>query len=128
MGELAAFKKTPVRSLSRRGKDQPQQKTVAVAQKNNENENKMKLDLQKEKQRLARDVLKRDEWLQDERHDILKHSELDHIFNNKLNKIYDLDDIKPSTLPRPRQSESYLEDVQSKRNNFQIKQRNRRST
>jgi hypothetical protein len=37
MGELNNFKKTPHRSLSRRGKEEPP-KTPAVVQKNNENE------------------------------------------------------------------------------------------
>lgn len=58
MGELAAMRKTPKRSLSRKGKE-PLQKTMAVVQKNNENEDRMRLDVQEEKQRLARDVLRR---------------------------------------------------------------------
>lgn len=37
------------------------------------------------------DILKRESWLKDEQNNILKHSELDHIFQNKLNKVYDLD-------------------------------------
>lgn len=40
---------------------------------------------------MANDMMKRESWLQDEHKNILKHSEIDHIFNNKLNKIYDLD-------------------------------------
>ena len=35
--------------------------------------------------------LKRESWLKDEQNNILKHSELDHIFSNKLNNVYDLD-------------------------------------
>lgn len=46
------------------------------------------------------DKKKRESWLKEEG-DIIKNSELDHIFSNKLNNIYDLEEIKPSTLPKP---------------------------
>lgn len=104
------MKKTPVRSLSRKGKEK-EEKTYAVSLKNNENREyqdyrsqlavtEKKVDLEREKKRMVNDAMKREEWLQDEHRNILKHSEIDHIFNNKLNKIYDLDEIKISTLPK----------------------------
>ena len=43
---------------------------------------------------------KRESWFREEGN-VLKHSELDHIFSNKLNKVYDLDEIKTQTLPKP---------------------------
>lgn len=127
MGELNNFKKTPNRSLSRRGKEEPP-KTLAVVQKNNENEELGRFGANQERERAVRDAKKREGWLRDERTDILKHSELDHIFNNKLNKIYDLDDIKPSNLPRPQHTDNPLAEMQARKGNFQIKHRNRRST
>ena len=77
---------------------------------------------------MVNDAIKREEWLQDEHRNILKHSEIDHIFNNKLNKIYDLDEIKVTTLPKVERNDNFSMDNQSKRNNFMIKQRSRKST
>lgn len=132
------MKKTPVRSLSRKGKEK-EEKTYAVSLKNNENREyqdyrsqlaitEKKVDLEREKKRMVNDAMKREEWLQDEHRNILKHSEIDHIFNNKLNKIYDLDEIKVSTLPKVERTDNFAMDNQSKRNNFLIKQRSRKST
>ena len=104
------MKKTPVRSLSRKGKEK-EEKTYAVSLKNNENREyqdyrsqlavtEKKVDLEREKKRMVNDAMKREEWLQDEHRNILKHPEIDHIFNNKVNKIYDVDEIKICTLPK----------------------------
>lgn len=84
--------------------------------------------LQQQKQ--TSDMLKRDQWLMDEQNNILKHSELDHIFSNRLNKVYDLDEIKETTLPKPEEVNlGYsLDTKRSKLNNqFTIKQRSKQN-
>lgn len=68
-------------------------------------------------------MMKRESWLQDEQTNILKHSEMDHIFSNKLNKVYDLDDIKPSTFPRPDRGDDY--EMKKQKQMFSIKQRSK---
>jgi len=60
-----------------------------------------KLDISLEKKKILDEMKKRENWFHGENSNILKHSELDHIFSNKLNKVYDLDEIKPQTLPKP---------------------------
>ena len=45
--------------------------------------------------------MKRESWFKEENNNIIKHSELDHIFSNKLNKVYDIDEIKEHNLPKP---------------------------
>jgi len=57
----------------------------------------------------------------------LKHSEIDHIFNNKLNKIYQLDEIPTHSLPKvPKANESLsLPALKPKNNNFTIRQRSK---
>lgn len=72
-------------------------------------------------------MLKRESWIKDEQTNILKHSELDHIFSNKLNKVYDLDEIKPSTLHRPDIDYGYSMDSKKQKQNFTIKQRNKQN-
>jgi hypothetical protein len=48
---------------------------------------------------------------------------MDHIFTNKLNNVYDLDEIKPSTLPRPDRGDEYENKKQKQA--FSIKQRSK---
>jgi hypothetical protein len=79
-----------------------------------------------QQQKLTNDMIKREKWLMDEQNNILKHSELDHIFTNRLNKVYDLDEIKETTLPKPEGLGYSLEAQRSKQNNqFTIKQRSK---
>lgn len=75
------------------------------------------------------DKKKRDEWFQGPSNNILQHSELDHIFNNKLNKIYDLEDIKGHNLPKPdiELNGSFIDEMKPKKQHFMIKQRSKPS-
>jgi hypothetical protein len=44
--------------------------------------------------------MKRESWLKDEQTNILKHSEIDHIFNSKLTKnVYNYDALLENQSP-----------------------------
>ena len=71
---------------------------------------------------------KREGWFQEESKNLLKHSELDHIFTNKLNKVYDINDIKEHNLPKPEIDLGFTTEKRSPNNRskeFTIKQRSR---
>lgn len=94
------------------------------------NSNTLKAQTKKvEKESLIKDMLRRENWFKDEQNNILKHSELDHIFQNKLNKVYDLDEIKTNTLPKPsiELENTYALRNQKQNNQFIIKQRSKAS-
>jgi hypothetical protein len=75
---------------------------------------------------LLEDMRKRENWFKEENTNILKHSELDHIFTNRLNNVYDLEDIKEHNLPRPDIDLALSgEHKRPKQNQFSIKQRSR---
>lgn len=140
MEEITTMKQTPKRSKSRKGKEQALRSSFLSSQSN---ENKdlrspkpllppakrpaSRQEYQLQKERMLSDAMKRESWLQDEQSNILKHSELDHLFSGRLNRVYDLDEIKPSTLPRPEHLDPMGHSLDSKRakGNFTIKQRSR---